>query len=868
MGTTVIKDFKVINVGMSDHLPIKIDLSNNNEYGEDIEEEENEIYKLKWDPRGEIEYKEILKNLNWQNKDTIDEEADNLREFIINAAKSTDMIQSIKTRKAGLVRNRPWYTAECKNMKKELNRYFRKWLRDKLEVDKELYIKTRKKYIDSVKNLKRKYMEEIKNKLINIKDNQTFWKTVNTFLYNKRHKIQITTAQIERFYVVIFPNRVLDTRNFTDCRHPVLDIDITPIELSRILNKLKINKAPGPDGIHNIFYKTLPINAKMYMLNMFNKILNTGNIPNSWTNFNQILLYKKGNPSDPMNYRGITLANSIMKIFTSILAARLGNWGERNSILPEGQAGFRPGRSCEDNLFVINAKVTIAFNKKGGRLFAAFVDFRRAFDSVVHNLLWYKLFKVGVSSQLIRIIKNIYEKANMKVMVNKNEKTNDIEITQGVLQGDSLSPTLFAMMLHDIAEFFKEKGHDNVIRDMELLLFADDLVLFAKDVIELQRKLDTLVEYCSINGLEVNIEKTKILIFKKAGRQKSTRSLKYKGIALEVVKKYTYLGVTLCTSGTFNQTVEYFQNKARTAMGTLWKPFIGAKMEGWENKMKLFEAIVESTLLYGSNIWGLKHGDEIEKIHTRFLKLLLALPQCTPGYLLRLETGRTRLDNKVLKRTLMYLIKILKMEENRFPKRCLILLKELDRNNDETSKYNWFSTLRMKLEKLNYNYIIETENYAILENEMDKILEKEALNSYISDTGRALASRFNPIYKYIKNLGTPTCEDYLLYTLPINYARNIAQCRLAGREQLIITHGQNLYTKLKEEELCLMCNSNKNESLKHLLIECPTYGQCNNSKIRANNFPQILNIPSLEQAKSFYYFIQSAMKLRAFCLNE
>lgn len=108
-------------------------------------------------------------------------------------------------------------------------------------------------------------------------------------------------------------------------------------------------------------------------------------------------------------------------------------------------------------------------------------------DYINHDLLWYKLLKAGVSSMIIRVLRDLYGKANMKMKLNADE-TNHIEITQGVLQGDSGSLILFSIFTHDI-HFFITNGHDKIIKKMEILLFADDLILISNNILNLQKNL-------------------------------------------------------------------------------------------------------------------------------------------------------------------------------------------------------------------------------------------------------------------------------------------------------------------------------------------------------------------------------------------
>lgn len=143
--------------------------------------------------------------------------------------------------------------------------------------------------------------------------------------------------------------------------------------------------------------------------------------------------------------------------------------------LPEDQAGFRRNRCCEDNLFVLYAKISLALCNPKGKLYVLFVDFRRAFDSVNHQILWNKLYATGVSSQFVRVLQDLYCKATMRVR-SGCEESKELSVTRGVLQGDCLSPLLFTLLVSDIIDFFRTKGFVGVSQRMEILLFADDLV--------------------------------------------------------------------------------------------------------------------------------------------------------------------------------------------------------------------------------------------------------------------------------------------------------------------------------------------------------------------------------------------------------
>lgn len=99
------------------------------------------------------------------------------------------------------------------------------------------------------------------------------------------------------------------------------------------------------------------------------------------------MIYRKGNPEEPMNYRGISLINTITNIFRSILEKRLSHWAEQSNFLDEGQAGFRAKRGCEDNIFNLYAAVCINIKENESKVYATFVDFKHCFNSIDHKLL-------------------------------------------------------------------------------------------------------------------------------------------------------------------------------------------------------------------------------------------------------------------------------------------------------------------------------------------------------------------------------------------------------------------------------------------------------------------------------------------------
>ena len=146
--------------------------------------------------------------------------------------------------------------------------------------------------------------------------------------------------------------------------------------------------------------------------------------------------------NDVNNYRGITLVSCFSKLFTGVLNNRLSNWAENNNILSDSQFGFRKGCSTTDAIFVLNAIIQNVLKEKS-RLFCAFVDLKKAFDSVYLNGLWFKLYKLGINAKMLRIIKDMYNE--VKVCVKGcNSYSDFFECALGLKQGEVISPILFS----------------------------------------------------------------------------------------------------------------------------------------------------------------------------------------------------------------------------------------------------------------------------------------------------------------------------------------------------------------------------------------------------------------------------------------
>ena len=175
------------------------------------------------------------------------------------------------------------------------------------------------------------------------------------------------------------------------------DRPVTREEVSLAIQRLKNGKAAGPDGITGELLKHAGHLAVDFLVKFF--LFDRGRYPDSWTESIIVPLFKKGNQNDPNNYRGISLFDISSKLYSSIINNRLQEWIEQNNLTGECQAGFKKDYSIVDHMYTLMAMIQkrFALNRK---LYVAFIDFEKAFDSISRKLLWPILLKNGIKGRL------------------------------------------------------------------------------------------------------------------------------------------------------------------------------------------------------------------------------------------------------------------------------------------------------------------------------------------------------------------------------------------------------------------------------------------------------------------------------------
>ena len=219
---------------------------------------------------------------------------------------------------------------------------------------------------------------------------------------------------------------------------------------------------------------------------------------------------------------------------------RLKAWAENYDILTDAQFGFKTGYSTVDAVFILHSLIEEQFINKG-KLFACFVDFKKANDSIDRNALWLKILKSGIDGKFFTVLRSMYSKVKTCVK-HMNSLTDFFDSNIGLFQGE-ITSILFSLFLNDIENYLQLNLLEGIRLGevlVYLLMFADDAVLLSETAEGLQKMLLKLESYCSKWNLTVNTVKTKIMIFQKGGQLKQTYYWTYNNEEIEVVKTFVY----------------------------------------------------------------------------------------------------------------------------------------------------------------------------------------------------------------------------------------------------------------------------------------------------------------------------------------
>ena len=246
------------------------------------------------------------------------------------------------------------------------------------------------------------------------------------------------------------------------------DVEVTVGMVDDLLKKTNVHKAMGPDDIHPKLLHECHSELAIPITIIIKESLNTGLIPLLWRSAKLCPIYKKGDKTDPLNYRPVSLTSVVCKICEIIIRNNLVEHLEGNGLISNDQHGFRQKRSTLTNLLVYMENLTKAIDQQIP-VDINYLDCRKAFDTVPHKRLLVKLQAYGVRMKIMSWIEEFLRDRQQVVEI-RGKKSESLPITSGVPQGSVLGPILFLVFVNDLASSL----------ECPTLLFADDAKMLLK----------------------------------------------------------------------------------------------------------------------------------------------------------------------------------------------------------------------------------------------------------------------------------------------------------------------------------------------------------------------------------------------------
>jgi len=817
-GEEKIDKMEIVEGTASDHLMIKVNLRTGMKREDEIKKEKEII---KWSDKEIEEYKEKLTKIRgvseWKD--------------LKNKIRNSIPVKKIKVKDG--TDEKGWWDEECHIAKKELKDAKRRYREDGTKKDQ--YLICRRKYRSLLEKKKTNYKEREWIEAKKDKTGKKFWEIINR---QKRRRTKMSDKIKMSEWKEHFQEQMEGT---VEKEAEVIDRavnqgeEIGLKEVKDVIKKMKRKKAAGEDKIPNEAWLYGGEETAEELHRIINKIWNgEQELPEEWKTGVVIPIYKKGDIHDVRNYRGITLMDTGYKIYAEIIRKRLEKEMEEKELMGETQTGYRKGKGTLEAIYIVKTAMEEETKKEKGEIYLFFADMKGAFDKLRREKLWELMEKNEISSKLRDRIKEIYNGTAFKIRIDE-KISEEIYTKKGVRQGCPLSTTLFNLAFADLESTMKSVQLGGIVigkKKVWTVSYADDVVLLANNEEGIKEMIRKFKKYIQDRGLELNIDKSKIMRGRKAGGRKKNITFTWEGKEIEEVKEFNYLGYTLQKNNGNEAHIKNIRKKAMTVLGKVWS--IGERnfKDNWKKRMYLFEVLMESIIMYGVEIWGWKEYKEIESLQDKYIKWTLKLDQTTPSHMLHMETKRNKIATKSGTRAVKYEEKIMKNEGNELIKECIKVKNkfslEIRSNKKGETGEKWKYARKKYFEEKGwsmeyYNCKMENGSGIWIElEEISKSIERQIWNEKLEK------SRFAMEYKNL----VPEAMKKPEYLRKENNSRRAMEMK--ARFRLGTETKANRYWEIEEKRKCRLCGKEE-ETLQHVFETCEMTGERHESWKRQIN---------------------------------
>ena len=411
---------------------------------------------------------------------------------------------------------------------------------------------------------------------------------------------------------------------------PLVEWDSVPISAEEVkaqLQRLPSASAPGPDRLPYKVWKAIDQNGSL-LARIFEICRREQRIPSAWKKSCTIMLFKKGDMGIPSNWRPISLQSAIYKIYAAIWAKRLASWAGETGAISPSQKGFIPGEGCLEHSFLVRSMMEDARRRKRP-IHLVWFDLRNAFGSVPHELMWFSLRSVGVPSEVVSILMDIYEGSSFQVQTSGG-LTEEIPQGRGVKQGCPLSPLLFNLAIEGLLrgiEASSSRGYSfSDELEVKALAYADDLAIASSSEEDILVMMARMEEFSRWARFRFNVAKCASLstTYRTGKRVVLPTSFRLDGQtipAMEWGDRYRHLGVLI------GPNPEACLDKLAAEFKVDTEKLFQSALADWM-KLEAFKQFVVPKLDYAlrSTLAHKKWGKELDRFVRRTVKQSLGLP--------------------------------------------------------------------------------------------------------------------------------------------------------------------------------------------------------------------------------------------------
>jgi RNA-splicing ligase RtcB len=355
--------------------------------------------------------------------------------------------------------------------------------------------------------------------------------------------------------------------------------------IRKLTQKLHNWKAPGTDGIQNFWWKHLSsthgVLSKWFQMALADPKV----IPESFTEGVTYMLPKAGDPMDPKNRRPITCLRTVYKIFTAVVGNLVCGHLEVNKLLAPEQNGCRRGTQGCKELLVIDGAVVNQVRKSKRNLSVAWIDYKKAFDSIPHSWLIKILVIYKVHPQIVKVLEHCMKtwRTRLRIPGERGCCTSEIPILRGIFQGDAFSPKWFCIGLNPLSRMIRHllAGY-KLTPQLKIthLFYMDDLKTFAANREQQRSQLETVKRFSDDICMEFGVDKCAVVHVQKGEVQEPEQVTLMCGTAIQALGKedaYKYLGIHQLLDTDVIETRKAVQKKVVERVTKLCKAMLTGK---------------------------------------------------------------------------------------------------------------------------------------------------------------------------------------------------------------------------------------------------------------------------------------------------